>query len=176
MLKRILRIVSLSLITLGLVAADLTLPWGQSLQSDGGRVLAQSRKRSKKKKKPSVRRQPRQRSTTSRRSLRRRTSARSRRRSRAVQLGAGRRIPTDRVLEIQRALVERGFLKEASGIYDDATVQAMKAFQTAEDITVTGYPTAHALHRLGLSPGRRSTTSATSKETASREADKPGGH
>jgi peptidoglycan hydrolase-like protein with peptidoglycan-binding domain len=58
------------------------------------------------------------------------------------------------VIEIQNALITRGYLQGvASGVYDDATVAAMKRFQGAENIDVTGYPTAQALRRLGLTPG-----------------------
>jgi peptidoglycan hydrolase-like protein with peptidoglycan-binding domain len=65
------------------------------------------------------------------------------------------------VLEIQRALIERSYLKDATGVYDKATVEAMKAFQAKENIPVTGYPTAHALQRLKLSPSPTSISSAT---------------
>jgi hypothetical protein len=37
-----------------------------------------------------------------------------------------------------------------TGEYDDATIEAMRRFQTQQKIPVTGYPTAHALKRLGL--------------------------
>jgi hypothetical protein len=61
------------------------------------------------------------------------------------------RIDQSRVLEIQQALASRGFYRsEMSGIYDDETVDAMRQFQASERIPVTGYPTAHALKRLGL--------------------------
>lgn len=66
----------------------------------------------------------------------------------------GSKIPTARVLDIQNALIAKGHLsKAASGQYDDATIAAMKAFQRAENIDATGYPTAHALKRLGLNDG-----------------------
>ena len=56
-----------------------------------------------------------------------------------------------RVLQIQQALVSRGFLSgEASGIYDEATIEAMRQFQVSQKIDSTAYPTAHALTRLGL--------------------------
>jgi hypothetical protein len=61
------------------------------------------------------------------------------------------RIDQSRVLEIQQALAGRGFYRgEMSGIYDDETIDAMRQFQASERIPVTGYPTAHALKRLGL--------------------------
>ncbi len=56
-----------------------------------------------------------------------------------------------RVMEIQQALNSRGFYQgERTGVYDDATIDAMRRFQATEKIPVTGYPTAHALKRLGL--------------------------
>jgi Putative peptidoglycan binding domain len=61
------------------------------------------------------------------------------------------RMDTSRVIEIQQALASKGFYQgEMSGVYDDSTVDAMRQFQLKENILVTGYPTAHALRRLGL--------------------------
>jgi Putative peptidoglycan binding domain len=60
-------------------------------------------------------------------------------------------IPTNRVIEIQQALSKRGFyLGDPSGVYDDATIDAMRRFQATSEIGITGYPTAQALKRLGL--------------------------
>jgi peptidoglycan hydrolase-like protein with peptidoglycan-binding domain len=57
------------------------------------------------------------------------------------------------VIEIQNALISRGYLQSPpSGVYDDDTVAAMKRFQQSESLDTTGYPTAHALNRLGLPP------------------------
>jgi len=56
-----------------------------------------------------------------------------------------------RALQIQQALKQRGFYTgELTGVYDQDTVEAMRRFQTQEKIPSTGYPTAHALKRLGL--------------------------
>lgn len=61
------------------------------------------------------------------------------------------RMESSRVSEIQQALASRGFYRgEPSGVYDDSTVEAMRRFQEKENIPITGYPTAHALRRLGL--------------------------
>ena len=60
-------------------------------------------------------------------------------------------IPAERVTEIQRALIKMGYLEgPASGQYDDATVDAMKQFQGANQLPATGMPSAHALKRLGV--------------------------
>jgi peptidoglycan hydrolase-like protein with peptidoglycan-binding domain len=66
-----------------------------------------------------------------------------------------RRIDVDidpqRVTEIQQALAEKGFYSGSpSGVYDQVTFEAMRQFQASHQIDVTGYPTAHALKRLGL--------------------------
>jgi peptidoglycan hydrolase-like protein with peptidoglycan-binding domain len=84
-------------------------------------------------------------------------------------------MPPERVLEIQRALVERKFLAEATGVYDNATVEAMKAFQAAEKLPVTGYPTARVLQRLGLSlaPPKPSATSENEVAPNSNQPEKP---
>jgi hypothetical protein len=61
------------------------------------------------------------------------------------------RMDASRVLEIQKALAGKGFYQgEVTGVYDDSTVDAMRRFQLKENISATGYPTAHALRRLGL--------------------------
>jgi len=61
------------------------------------------------------------------------------------------KIEPARVKAIQRALTDRGFYKdEVSGTYNESTIDAMRRFQANEKIPVTGYPTAHALKRLGL--------------------------
>ena len=60
-------------------------------------------------------------------------------------------IDTPRVIQIQKALKDRGFYTlDPTGIYDEDTINAMRAFQESERIDITGYPTAHALKRLGL--------------------------
>lgn len=56
-----------------------------------------------------------------------------------------------RVIQIQQALASKGFYSgETSGNYDESTIDAMRRFQSSNKISVTGYPTAHALKRLGL--------------------------
>lgn len=61
------------------------------------------------------------------------------------------KIDPNRVIEIQQALTSRGYYRgEMNGAYDDVTVEAMRRFQASEKISATGYPTAHALKRLGL--------------------------
>lgn len=56
-----------------------------------------------------------------------------------------------RALQIQQALKRRGFYTgEMTGVYDQATIDAMRRFQTQEEIPATGYPTVQALKRLGL--------------------------
>lgn len=60
-------------------------------------------------------------------------------------------IDATRVMQIQQALLSRGFLAgEPTGIYDDLTVEAMRQFQISQKVDATGYPTAHSLKRLGL--------------------------
>ena len=61
------------------------------------------------------------------------------------------KIDESRALQIQQALKKRGFYNgELTGVYDNDTVEAMSRFQINEKIPATGYPTAHALKRLGL--------------------------
>ncbi len=73
------------------------------------------------------------------------TELRSPTRGKPLKIGASR------ALQIQQALKQRGFYEgELTGVYDQATIEAMRRFQTRERILATGYPTAHALKRLGL--------------------------
>lgn len=180
-MKKRQQVIGACLVVVGLVAVDVLTSiggWLSSVSNQSGihEVFAQ-RRRSKKSqvtarggrsgKRQSVRRNRSQRSTTARGRRSRRSAAVSRRRmgryharrsrvqrrlARYQPVRPGSRMPTDRVLEIQRALIERGFLAEETGVYDQATIEAMKAFQQAENLPVTGRPTAHVLSRLGLSP------------------------
>lgn len=60
-------------------------------------------------------------------------------------------IDPSRAMQIQQELNKRGFyFGEMTGVYDEATIEAMRRFQTSQKISATGYPTAHALKRLGL--------------------------
>ena len=60
-------------------------------------------------------------------------------------------IPQQRVFEIQYELAKRGFYTaEPNGLYDDVTIASMWEFQKNYGLPATGYPTAHALKRLGL--------------------------
>jgi len=60
-------------------------------------------------------------------------------------------IPSERVTEIQNALIKANFLEgPASGQYDDATIGAMKQFQAANGMSQTGLPSAPLLKRLGV--------------------------
>jgi hypothetical protein len=61
-------------------------------------------------------------------------------------------IPTERVIEIQNALIKSGhFPGPASGQYDESTADAMKRFQTFNKLPATGLPSAHTLKKLGVS-------------------------
>jgi hypothetical protein len=61
------------------------------------------------------------------------------------------RMDAERIKQIQEALAKKGFYAgEVSGQYDDATVEAMRRFQEAQKIDVTGYATAQSLRLLGL--------------------------
>jgi hypothetical protein len=61
------------------------------------------------------------------------------------------KIDGSRAIQIQQALKQRGFYNgELTGVYDNDTIESMRRFQISERINATGYPTAHALKRLGL--------------------------
>jgi peptidoglycan hydrolase-like protein with peptidoglycan-binding domain len=59
----------------------------------------------------------------------------------------------DRYIEIQKALVTRGYLKsEPNGQWGEESVDALKRFQTDQNLTVDGKISALALIGLGLGP------------------------
>ncbi len=107
------------------------------------------------------RREKRPRKTYAVRGRRGRRLARSRGRSRtryepqAIIASAAPRpapgIPVERVTEIQNALIKAGYMDgPASGLYDDATIDAMKEFQAKNGLSQTGLPSAPLLKKLGV--------------------------
>lgn len=61
-------------------------------------------------------------------------------------------IPTERVTEIQKALIKAGYMDgPPSGQYDEPTIDAMKQYQTRSGMRATGMPSALALKKLGVS-------------------------
>jgi len=60
-------------------------------------------------------------------------------------------ISSERATEIQNALIKAGYLDApASGQYDDTTIDAMKQYQNANRLPVTGLPSAAVLKKLGV--------------------------
>ncbi|HKG23297.1 MAG TPA: peptidoglycan-binding domain-containing protein [Blastocatellia bacterium] len=61
-------------------------------------------------------------------------------------------IQSDRVIEIQNALMKAGAYEGPStGQYDETTSAAMKRFQVNNGLPATGLPSAHTLKKLGVS-------------------------
>jgi peptidoglycan hydrolase-like protein with peptidoglycan-binding domain len=59
----------------------------------------------------------------------------------------------DRIIEIQKALVQAGYPNvQLSGLWDDATRDAMRGYQAANGFSPTGLPDAKSLMKLGLGP------------------------
>jgi len=59
----------------------------------------------------------------------------------------------DRTQEIQRALIQAGYLHaEATGTWDESTRAAMRRYQTDHGFPATGLPEAKSLMKLGLGP------------------------
>jgi peptidoglycan hydrolase-like protein with peptidoglycan-binding domain len=78
----------------------------------------------------------------------------------------GQQAPThDRYVEIQQALISRGFLNSTpTGTLDAATVDALKRFQEEQNLPPTGKITSLSLIALGLGP-KRNPLSASSIPT-----------
>jgi len=110
------------------------------------------------------------RSASSHRKSRSRTRA-----SRVKQLS-----PTsDRYKEIQKALADRGYLKnEPTGTWDADSKEAMRKFQNDQKLDPSGKITAASLIALGLGPKNESQTAAssitTSTSTPAQSQDAPG--
>jgi peptidoglycan hydrolase-like protein with peptidoglycan-binding domain len=84
-----------------------------------------------------------------------RTRSRQRRGRRVVAARPrpnGSSISRERIIEIQERLIKAGFLEgAATGEYDEATVDAMKRFQTRHRLPSTGLPSALTLAKLRVS-------------------------
>ncbi len=80
------------------------------------------------------------------------TRRRSRREGSKARL-ARLKMQPERATEIQQALFRAGYLnQEPTGVYDDATRNAMRRFQTENGFPATGLPEAKSLMKLGLGP------------------------
>jgi len=78
----------------------------------------------------------------------------------------------DRYKEIQKALVDKGYLKsEPSGVWDAQSIEAMRQYQNDRKLEPTGKLTAAALIDLGLGP-KKETRPATATP-ASQVPDPP---
>ncbi|MEO5923336.1 MAG: peptidoglycan-binding domain-containing protein [Bryobacteraceae bacterium] len=64
---------------------------------------------------------------------------------------------TDRYLEIQQALMDRGYLTSATGEWGPESVAALKKFQTEQRLPSDGKLGALSLRALGLGPRRGDT-------------------
>jgi peptidoglycan hydrolase-like protein with peptidoglycan-binding domain len=85
-------------------------------------------------------------------------SAKSKSKSKKASVTPARTVqqhPTsERYTEIQQALVERGYMTEANGSWDAASVAAMKKFQEDQALHADGKLSALSLTALGLGPRR----------------------
>ncbi|MCS7315466.1 MAG: peptidoglycan-binding domain-containing protein [Bryobacterales bacterium] len=112
--------------------------------------------------KPSTRKSSRT-AGAKRKNIRRPTSSKSRTaRARAQQA------PTpERYAEIQRALIERGYLEgPATGNWGPESVEALKRFQQEHNLEATGKINALTLIALGLGPNRASRASSAPSAAA----------
>jgi peptidoglycan hydrolase-like protein with peptidoglycan-binding domain len=95
-------------------------------------------------------------------------SATARRRSKSREVahrGSPRQLtPTpDRYKEIQKALADRGYLKnEPTGTWDSASQEAMRKFQNDQKLDPSGKITAASLIALGLGSGSEARVAASS--------------
>jgi len=79
--------------------------------------------------------------------------------SRRATWRTGQRTPTpQRYLEIQQALIEKGYLQPpANGVWGAESIEALKRFQQDQNLTASGKLDALSLIALGLGPNREPT-------------------
>ena len=101
-------------------------------------------------------------------------TARRKGKSRTVaHRGAARQLtPTpDRYKEIQKALADRGYLKnEPTGTWDSASQEALRKFQNDQKLDPSGKITAASLIALGLGPKNEARAAAASSGTSPADA------
>jgi peptidoglycan hydrolase-like protein with peptidoglycan-binding domain len=82
-----------------------------------------------------------------------RTASKGKRHLSPRQQRARLHLQPDRTQEIQRALIQAGYLhEEAMGSWDEPTREAMRRYQTDHGFPATGLPEAKSLMKLGLGP------------------------
>ncbi|MCL6545323.1 MAG: peptidoglycan-binding protein [Bryobacteraceae bacterium] len=102
-----------------------------------------------------------------------RTASRSKRR-RPARPAVQQQPTPERYREIQRALVDRGFLEgEPTGRWDSASIEALKRFQADQQLQPTGKIDALSLIRLGLGPRRQNLALAPSPSQSSEVQTEP---
>jgi Putative peptidoglycan binding domain len=96
-------------------------------------------------------------------------SAKGRSRTAAHARSARQLAPTaDRYREIQKALADRGYLKnEPTGTWDAASQEAMRKFQSDQKLDPSGKITAASLIGLGLGPKTETQASASTSASQS---------
>ena len=101
----------------------------------------------------------------------RRSRSKSRRSRKATVARANTsKVPAERVTEIQAALIKAGYMSgEPSGEYDNATIEAMKRYQSDNGLQKTGRPSAHSLKKLGVSKRNNDGYAVPIKKTESEE-------
>jgi peptidoglycan hydrolase-like protein with peptidoglycan-binding domain len=114
--------------------------------------FAQKKKAPAKKPAASATKAPARKST--RRTARRRTGSRPAQAARRAPAPTNQRVPSkDRYAEIQQALADAGhFTGEANGVWNQESIEAMKAFQAAQGFEPTGKVDSRSLIKLGLGP------------------------
>ena len=92
--------------------------------------------------------------SSQKRSTRRVSSPRRRPRKESFRTRLARqKLQPQRIEEIQRGLIQAGYLnEEPTGKWDNSTREAMRAFQHAYGFPETGLPEAKSLMKLGLGP------------------------
>jgi len=76
----------------------------------------------------------------------------------------------DRYREIQKALADRGYLKsEPNGVWDSASQDAMRTFQTDQKLDPTGKINAPSLIGLGLGPKHELPAAAATSSASAAE-------
>ena len=153
MKKRLLYVFAVTIL-LTLVGNDALSLTRSSSTRKTSRTSVKKKTTQKAKRKPTKRSKKRSRKTTARKSSRANTI----------------KVPSERIVEIQNALIKAGYISgPPSGEYDSTTVEAMKQFQTDNGLDKTGRPSAHSLKKLGVSKRNNDGYAVPIKKTESEE-------
>lgn len=137
----------------------LFLVWGVAISAAPQTAKAPPKRTAAPKRTPAKKTAPKR--TPAKKSAPAKSKTTARRRAPARPLTQQQPTP-ERNREIQQALIDKGYLQDPpTGVWDTPSSEALKRFQTAEQLQATGKLDSLSLIRLGLGPKRQALTPAS---------------